>query len=204
MQHRHVVADHGRLADDDGMGVVNHDALADHRAGVDIDPENLADPHLHEIGQVPASAGPEVMRHAVGLHRLIALEVEDRLQEPVAGRITFVDRDEIGARRFHQPRVRGIGLLDHLAHHDHRHLVRGKLCSDPVGQRLLDGLVMQNTGVDKAADQRLILDRLFRFPLNAVPDRVHRCDFSAKLSHRHVLCCACPSPFRTPLPNANP
>ena len=40
MQERAIVADHRRLADDDAGGVIEHDAVADPRGGVDVDLEN--------------------------------------------------------------------------------------------------------------------------------------------------------------------
>ena len=48
------------------------------------------------------------MAHAVGLNGLIAFEVEDRLQEPVAGRVALKDGHQVGARGLNQ---RGLGLI---------------------------------------------------------------------------------------------
>ncbi len=41
MQHRDIVAHHRRFTDHDGMGMVDHDALADPCGRVDIDAEHL-------------------------------------------------------------------------------------------------------------------------------------------------------------------
>ena len=133
VQHRHVVAHDRGFANHDGMGVVDHDPLADRRGGVDIDAKNLAHAHLHEIGQIPFTLFPQVMAHTVGLHGLIAFEIQDRLQQPVAGGVTLVNRHQIGTCRLDQVGITGKGLLHHLMDHHHRHFIRGQLCRDTVG-----------------------------------------------------------------------
>ena len=183
MQHRDVVAHHRRLTDDDGMRVVDHDALAHLGRRMDIHAKNLAHPHLDEIGQIALALGIEVMAHAVGLHRLIAFEIQNRLQQSVAGRVAVIDGHEIGTRRGDEIGVFGIGFFDHLAHDHHRHLVRRKLGRDAVGKRILDRFMVQDTGMHKAADQRLITHRILGLLLNLVPNRVHFRDISACLRH---------------------
>jgi len=41
MEHRHVIFDHGSLADNDGGRMIDHDAFADARTGMDIDAEHF-------------------------------------------------------------------------------------------------------------------------------------------------------------------
>ena len=113
VQHRDVVADHRRLADDDGMGVVDHDPVAHPGAGMDVDPEHLRGPHLDEIGHVLAPPRPEPVADAVALQRLEPLEEQQRLQIAVAGRVALEDRQDVGPRRdaelrvvLHRPRRR--------------------------------------------------------------------------------------------------
>ena len=84
------------------MGMVDHDPLADLRGRVDVDAENLAHPHLEEIGQITVPLFPQEMPDAIGLNRLIAFEIQDRLHQPVAGRITLIHRHQIGARSVDQ------------------------------------------------------------------------------------------------------
>ena len=50
----------------------------------------FGNPHLKEVCQIVPSGTPKPVRHAIGLHRLVALEVQKRLQQPVAGRVAFV------------------------------------------------------------------------------------------------------------------
>ena len=177
------IADHGGFADDDGMGVVDHQALADAGVGVDVDAEDLGDPHLEEIGEVMLAVLPEPVRDAVALRGLIALEVEDRLKQAMAGRVAVVDRDEIGAGRLENTGIIGEGLVRDLAQDGHRHLVRGELGRDPVGNRALQRLVMEDTGVDQPAHQRLVADGLFGFGGDAVPDWIDRGKFGAGRWH---------------------
>ena len=119
MQHRHIVPDHGGFTDHDRMGVVNHDPAPDLGRRMNVDSENLRNAHLHEIGQIAFAMLPQPMPDPIGLHRLIPLEKQDWLQEPVAGRIAFIHRHQIGPRRRHQiGRIR-IGIIrdfaqDHL------------------------------------------------------------------------------------------
>ena len=54
MQHGDVVAHDRRFADDDGMGVVDHDPAADAGGRVDVDAEDFRAAHLQEIGQILA------------------------------------------------------------------------------------------------------------------------------------------------------
>ena len=55
MQHGNVVLHHRRFADDDVMGVIDHDALADPRARMDIDREDHRHAALQIEGEIPAS-----------------------------------------------------------------------------------------------------------------------------------------------------
>ena len=121
MQHRHVVTHHCRFTDHDGMRVVNHDTAADFGIRVDIDAEHFGDPHLHEIRQIAAVVFPQPMADAVGLHRLISLEEQQRLDEPQTGRIAVKHRCQIDTGGLAQIGLGRIGLIgdftqDLLAH----------------------------------------------------------------------------------------
>ena len=41
MQHRHIIANHGCLTDDNGMRMIDHQTFADHRTGMDVDAKYL-------------------------------------------------------------------------------------------------------------------------------------------------------------------
>ncbi len=174
VQHRDVVADHRRLADDDAVRMVDHDPPPDPGVGVNVDAEHLGAAHLQEQRQVAAPAGPEVVRHAVGLERQEALEVEERLEHPVAGRVAVVDRDDVRPRRrAHRP-LRRIGVLRHLAQQQRRHFRRGELLRDPVAQRPLERLVVQHDGVGDAGHERLGTRERLGLLAHLVPDGVDR------------------------------
>jgi hypothetical protein len=98
MQYGHVVAHDGRLADDHPRGVVEQDAAADARAGVDVDAEHLGGAALEEERGGGAALGPEPVRGAVGLQGQEPLVVEEAVEHPVAGRVAVAGRQEVGAR----------------------------------------------------------------------------------------------------------
>ncbi len=75
------------------------------------------------------------MRDAIGLDRLKPLEEEKRQEKPVAGRITVIDGDDVGARGEADFRVGGKRLVANLAKDLLWHLVRGQLERNPIGQR---------------------------------------------------------------------
>ena len=102
------------------------------------------------------SNGPQVMPQTIRLHGLIPFEIQNGLQELVARRVTVENCDKVSPGGLNQRWIIGVGVLDNLADHNHRHLVRGKFCCNPVGQCFVDVLVMQNTRVQEAAHQRLI------------------------------------------------
>ena len=82
---------------------------------MDINPKDLGHPHLHKIGQIGAAERPQPMANTVGLDRLIAFEEQDRLQEAVAGRVTVIYRNQIGAGGLPQIGGRDIGIIGNFA-----------------------------------------------------------------------------------------
>src|SRR5690606_11732690 len=101
MQDRDVVLDHRRLADDETGGVVEEDALADARRRVDVGWEHGGGPALQVKREILAAVIPEPMRPAVCLDGVKTLEVENRQDEAVAGRVAVViglDVDAHGRR----------------------------------------------------------------------------------------------------------
>lgn len=187
MEHRDIVAHDGRLADDDGMRMVDHDAAPDPGGWVDIDAEGFRHAHLHEIGQVLPSVRPEPVAHAIGLNRLIALEEEDRLQEAMAGGVALVDGDHVGPRHLPELRIRRIGLVRDLAQDLLAHLARSELQRKAVGERPFHGRMVQEARMNESAEKRLGKDggmALFHDPL---PDRVHCRNTGSCLSHCSVL-----------------
>ncbi len=92
VQHREIVLNHGGLADDHRRRVIEHDALTDPRRGVDVDGELLGDPALQVERQLHALLRPVVMRDAVALQGVKALEVQQWGGVSAGGGITADDR----------------------------------------------------------------------------------------------------------------
>ena len=187
MQHRDIVTHHGSFADHDGMGMVDHDALADPGGGVDIDAEGFRHAHLEEIGQILPPGRPEPMGHAVGLHGLKALEEQERLQEAVASRVAVVDGHDVGARGQSQSGIGAISLVADFTDQLFGHLARGQFQGGAIGECTFDGAVMQHAGMDQTAQHGFVLHGLFRFGQDAVPDRVDLRKFRLDFRHGFVL-----------------
>lgn len=127
VQHRHVIAHNRRFANDDAVCVVDHDPLANFRGRVDVDSEHLGHAHLEKAGHVAAPLAPQPMRNAVSLKRLKSLEEQQRQDIAVAGRITVIDRHDIGARGGPDIGIAAIGPVADFPQDLLGHLVRGQL-----------------------------------------------------------------------------
>src|ERR1700691_2891729 len=79
LQNRNVVLDHRRLADHEAGCVIEKYTLADARGGVDVDPEHSRREALQAQGEIAPARLQEPMRQSVGLQRLEAFEIEQRL-----------------------------------------------------------------------------------------------------------------------------
>jgi len=114
MQHRAIIANHRRLADDDAGGMVEHDALADHRGRVDVDLQEARGQALQIQGKVLAAGLPQRVRDAIGLERMKALEIEQGLDQAARGRVAFDRGHEVGAERLAERGIRGEHLVKRL------------------------------------------------------------------------------------------
>jgi hypothetical protein len=81
---------------------------------------------------------------SIGLDRLEPLEVQERLEKPVAGRIAIVDRHDIGPRRVAKGGFVLVGFVRHLAQDLFGHLARGQFLRQPVGQRAFQLRMVQD------------------------------------------------------------
>ncbi len=160
--------------------MVDHDTLAHPRAGVNIDPENLGDAHLQEPGHGPAPGQPQPVCHPIGHKSLKPLEEQDRLDQPVTGRIAVQHRHQIGARSAANARIVGHGGAGDLAQQLLGHFGRGKLQRHPISQRIVERGVVQQAGMDQPAEQRLVLHRLGGLAPDPLPQRI---------DHRHLAYC---------------
>jgi len=101
----------------------------------------------------------------------------------VAGRITLVNGHQIGTRSLDQLGRTVIGVIDDLAQHHHRHFVRAQLGGNAIGQRPVEILVVQDTGMHQPTHQGLSVHSVLCFGGNPVPDRVHGGKFLARFHH---------------------
>jgi len=157
--------------------------LPDPCVGVDIDAKLFRNPHLEKIGHVAASLQPQPMRHAIRLQRLKSLEEHQRLQESVAGRVTVIDRCDIGPRRQSQRFVIGIGRIANFADQLFRHLARGQLQRRPIRQRVFDRVMVQDAGMNQPAQKRFFLDGVLGLGPDLVPDRIKFGKMCLRLGH---------------------
>jgi len=89
-----VVADLGRLADDDAGAVVDDEAAADRRAGVDLDPGPELRPLRHGAGNEKAAAAVKPVRDTVVNGRVQTVIQQDDLNgRPRGGVVLFICAD---------------------------------------------------------------------------------------------------------------
>ena len=80
------------------------------------------------------------MGQPIGLQRLEALEVEQRLHHPEAGGIAVGDRHDVGAKRLADRRVAGDRLGEGLADQRRGNVRIVEARGDPMGDRALQRL----------------------------------------------------------------
>ena len=74
MQHGDVVANNSCFTNDDGVRMINHNALTNAGSRVDVHAKHLRGAHLKELSNVLAPLPPQPIRDAIGLDRLKTLE----------------------------------------------------------------------------------------------------------------------------------
>jgi hypothetical protein len=169
---RDIVLDHRGLADDEAGRVVEEDTLPDPGGRVDVGLEDLGGAALQIESQVAPVPAPEPVRQPVGLQGVEALEVEHRLEQPVAGRIAVEHRDHVGTEAEPDRRIVGDGRVEGLDDQLGRQCGMGQAAGDAMGDRLLEAALVQHIGEDEAGQRRLGGDRRLGLAAQARPDRV--------------------------------
>ena len=110
----------------------------------------------------------------MGLQRVEALEIEQRIDEARGRGIAVVDRDQVGAERvaeigFVAQRL-VIGLADQIARQ--RRMVEP--LGDPMHHRIFQPLVMQHGRIDEGGQFGLAANDVLRLAADAIPDRIER------------------------------
>ena len=142
--------------------------------GVDVGLEHRRRAALQIIGEILAALLIEPVRQPMGLQRVKALEVEQRIDEARGCGIAVVDRDQIGAERiaeigFVAQRL-VIGLADQIARQ--RRMIEP--LGDAMDHRIFQALVMQHGRIDEGGQLGLAADDVLRLAPDAVPDRIER------------------------------
>src|SRR5262249_57413185 len=83
LQNRNVVLDYRSLAHDQSGGVIEEDAASDAHGGIDVGLEDRRRPTLEIVSKILAAPAPQPVRKAMGLNRVKAFEVQDRLKKPI-------------------------------------------------------------------------------------------------------------------------
>ena len=157
VQDGYVVLHHRRFADDDAGGMVEQDAAADRRRRMDVHAEADADLALEEQGQRVAPLPPQPVRHPVRLQGMETLEEKKRRGEVLAGRIAAVGGDDVAHRAVENVRVVRHGVVDDVAdEHGRQHRIV-ELAGQPKGERGAEAGVVQDGGVEVAAEDRLFV-----------------------------------------------
>src|SRR5690606_21130425 len=144
LQDGNVVADHRGLADDEAGGVVEHDAAADAGGRIDVDLEHLAGTALQVERKVAAAVQPQGIGEAVRLDRLVALEIEERVQRLVAGRVALERRREVRPRFRSDLRTQLESILESLSDQVSRHVRVVEAFGYPMRKSGLEGIVVED------------------------------------------------------------
>ena len=161
VQDRDVVLDHRGLADDEAGGVIEEDAAADLGGGIDVGLEHRRGAALQVIGKILAALVVEPVRQAMGLDRVEALEVEQRIDEARRRGIAVVDRHQSARNALpisgSSRSASSIGLADQVARQ--RRMVEP--LGDAMHDRILKPLMMQHGRIDEGGKLRFAADDVF-------------------------------------------
>jgi hypothetical protein len=150
-----VVADDGRLTDDDAGGVVEEDSLPDDGGGVDVNGEDVGDAGLEREREGPSLLRPEHVRDAVGLDGEEALVVEEAVGEADAGGVAGVGREEVGDDGGAERGVRGERGEEEVVEERGEERGGAELVGEVEGEGAGQGRVGQHGGVEEGGERRL-------------------------------------------------
>ena len=103
------------------------------------------------------------MRQTIGLERLEAFEIEQRLDHPEARRIAVGDRHDVGAERFADRRVARDRLGESLPDQRGRKVAMIEPRGDTMRHRPFERVVVEDVDGKKESKLRLAPYRLLRF-----------------------------------------
>ena len=116
------------------------------------------------------------MRQAVRLDGVEALEEQHRLDETLAGRVAIDDGDEVDAEDVAELGLGGERVVEGEPDHLGRHRAVVEPVGDAADDRRLERRLVENGGVEEAAERRLGADHRLGLGADAVPDGVVDCE----------------------------
>ena len=105
------------------------------------------------------------------------------MSTPVAGGVTLVDGQQIGACGFDQRGLMRIGAVENLAQNQLGHLARGQFLGEAKAQNALECLVIENARMHHGRHQRFVARDLFGLVADAGPKRIHRLEIRFSKGH---------------------
>jgi hypothetical protein len=177
VQERAIVADHRRLADDDAGGVIEHDAAADPRRGVNVHLKNARREALQVEREIVPPGVPKDVGEAERFERVVSLEIKQWIDQTPAGRIALGDGYEVGAKHVSKAWV---GCEDFVKGLVQKPGVDGMLkpLRQAMADRVLKGRLAQDGCVDQARKHGLLGARLLRLAPHLLPYGVAAIDRS--------------------------
>ena len=142
-------------ADDNGMGMVDHDTATNPRCWMNVRTEDHGRPALQVVSEVLAARFEQPVCHAIGLQCLEALEVQQWLNVAITRRITVKHGQQVGARRNTDIRV-GVQRIFKALHDQLSTDIRiSEPLRQPVTQCFFKTRRIQNRREQEAAKARI-------------------------------------------------
>jgi len=138
---------------------------------------------------------PERVRKTLCLKGMKAFEIQERVDQPVAGRIAVVNRRQVDAERGSKLGVAVEDAQERLPDEVGVHIVVTKALGEPVADGVFELAVIEDIRADERGQLRLPPDDILRFGANLIPHRIAGWHFSCPLAaafsiqHRRALRC---------------
>src|SRR3974390_1815938 len=191
MQDRHIILDHRGLAHHQAGGMVEEDGTADRGSRIDVALEDRRGAALQIKREVLTAFAEQPMRQPVGLNRVEAFVVENRLDVAAGFRIAVAGSDDVSTEDLAERRLLFERVIVSLPDEIAGNVGIAKSLGDAMDQSSFERVVMQDVLVDEGSELRLASRGILRLAADARPHRVdlvqslHRpC---LKLSHGSVL-----------------
>ena len=184
MQQRAMIADDGRLADDDARCMVEHQAFADPRGRMDIDREDARALALEIESEILPPFDPQRMGKAVRDERMEALEVEQRLDIAMARRVAIVDGREVRAEAVPDLGAGAQDILERMANEARVDVRMIETLRKAMADGVLETLVAQYGRIVETSERALGSHNSLRLRADGLPDGIVSLDPAARCGVR--------------------